>query len=156
MKEPLFMEVVDGYRLAPLDARTAELIYLTLKPGKRYKITVANDRSRGQLNLYWAGLALLKENLPEDMEGRWPTTTALSKMLLEALGYTRTEYYKDREVQVADSIALDNMDATAFSEYFERARALVVALVGFDPWAEWIERNELRSQTSPDRQTVTS
>jgi hypothetical protein len=143
------MEVIEGQRLAPLDPYTAELIDTRLKPGARYKVTVVGDRSPGKLRLYWAGLGLLHENLPAEDSERWPTTTALSKMLLEALGFKHREYYLDHRSEdgvgwreVADSIALDNMDEHDFNTYFENVRAIAVSRWGWDPFEAWTDRQE--------------
>ena len=143
------MTPVEGQKLVPLDPRTAELIDSKLVQGKRYKVTVVHDRSHGELNLYWAGLGLLHDNLPEADAKRWPTSEALSKMLLTALGFMHREYYLDSRSEdgvgwqeVADSIALDNMDDETFKTYFENVKAIAVARWGFDPWQLWIEQQE--------------
>ena len=121
MKEPLFMQLGPGQHLVPADPHTAELVDTRLKPGTTYKVTVVNDRTAGSLKLYWAGLNLLHENLPEIDEFRWPTSRSLHNMLMMALGYTSREYFLDARSddgvgwrEVVDSIAIDNMDEATF------------------------------------------
>jgi len=148
MKEPLFMQVGPGQHLVPADPHTAELVDTRLKPGTTYKVTVVNDRTAGSLKLYWAGLNLLHENLPEIDEFRWPTSRSLHNMLMMALGYTSREYFLDARSddgvgwrEVVDSIAIDNMDEATFKEYAERAAAVVVARWGWDPFEVWKENH---------------
>lgn len=146
MKEALFMEVGRDQHLVPLDPFTAELIDTKLKIGERYKITVVSDRSRGELNLYWAGISTLHHNLSDHDTLIFPSSTSISKMLLEALGHTHKEYFLDAKSDdgwgyrvLADSIAIDNMEPEEFKNYFELARGLVWKLWDRDPWQEWLD-----------------
>ncbi len=138
------MELGASQHLVPADPYSAELIDTRLKPGVTYKVTVVTDRTKGRLNLYWAGLGVLRENLSDEDDVRWPTVRSLHDTLMRALGYTKRQYYLDHRsadgvgwTDVPDSIALDSMDEAEFKDYCERAAAVVVARWGFDPWEIW-------------------
>ena len=155
MKEPLYMQLGKFQHLVPVDGYTAELIDEKLKPGVTYKVTVVNDRSKGGLKIYWAGLNLLHENLPEEDERRWPTTRSLHNMLMMALGYTTRQYFLDSRSDdgvgwrdSVDSIALDNMTETEFKDYHEKATAIIVARWGYDPFQAWKEAHPQAAGTA--------
>lgn len=117
-----------------------------LTPGQVYKAELKTDRSRGDLNLYWAGLGLLQKTaLSEEEDLHWPTSRHLHEMLLDALGYTIKLWRVDGTYRkVVDSIALEKMDDADFKILVERVKAVVLARWGIDPWSEWkaIKDNE--------------
>ncbi len=63
-----------GYTLVPADPWSHELFEL-YPEGKTLSLELKTSRSRGELNLYWAGLSLLTETMfSEEDDKRWPTT----------------------------------------------------------------------------------
>lgn len=125
------------YALVAADPFSEEMLN-ELSMDKPYKIDLKSDRSRGKLNEYWAGLALLHKNLSDEEEALWPTVRKLHNALLDAFGYTTREYKIDGSYRtVVDSVAMDNMDEQEFVDLFERVASLVVKRWGYDPWEAW-------------------
>lgn len=143
-------------RLAPADAYSQELIN-GLKPGKTYKVEIKEDRSRGTLNLYWAGVGLLVNNYSGpgggliQVNGRrynpaalWPTSRKYHQMLMKATGHVERVYWIDRSLpggigwrDEVDSIALEAMEEDEFNAYFEQAQAITFSLFDWNPWDQW-------------------
>lgn len=142
-KPPILMRKERGH-LVPIDAWAAEQLD-ALPEGKDLSVRVAQSRSRGKLNLWWAGLGLMVENLPEHQQRMWPTARALHEALLEALGFVHKLWRVDGTFRIqVDSIALDNMEEEEFNEVFERGRALCVAICGYDPFETWVQQAKER------------
>ena len=129
----------EGYRLVPADPQSYETIE-TLKENKTYSVEIKESRSRGESNLYWAGLGVLVENFDDESEKKWPTTRHYHNALLEHLGYTYRQWKVDGTFKVEiDSVAFDKMSDEDFKALFEKARAVTVQLFGYDPWDEWLK-----------------
>ncbi len=149
-------------RLSPVDYVSEEMIR-GLKRNKKYKVEIREDRSRGDLNLYWAGIGLLVQNYSGPggavckINGRrydpsrlWPTSRSYHEMLMKATGHMKKKYFIDRDkpggigwTEEVDSIALDNMSDEDFKSYWELAQALTVELFDFSPWEAWKEAHPL-------------
>lgn len=148
MAKRLRVEVVaergtGNLRLAPADAYSAELLE-GLRREKFYNLTISEERSRGRLNHWWAGIGLLRENIDDE---RFPTSRHLHHAILEELGCVTRFYRIDGTFKTeADSIALDAMSEEEFEEIFERARALAVSEWGYDPWQLWQQEAEAKKQ----------
>ena len=129
----------DGYKLTPADPQSFELIE-GLKEGKVYSVEIKESRSRGELNLYWAGLGLLIENFSDAHRQMWPTARKYHEGMLDGLGYTYRLWRADKTFRVAvDSIALDKMTDEEFKVLFETVREITQRLFGWDPWDRWLE-----------------
>lgn len=136
--------VGNSLRLVPADPYSAELLD-KLDRRKIYNVDVGEERKRGKLNLYWAGLALLHENLTPEQDKLWPTARKLHEAFMEELGYVTKRYRIDHSYKIEpDSIALDQMQEEEFSVVLERAKALAVAVWKWDPWAEWVRQAQER------------
>jgi hypothetical protein len=149
-------------RLSPVDYVSEEAMR-SLKRGKKYKVEVREDRSRGDLNVYWAGIGLLVRNYSGpggavcringrryDPRALWPTSRSYHEMLMKATGHMKKKYFIDRDkpggigwTEEVDSIALDNMEDEAFKNYCEMAAAITVELFDFDPFEEWKKQHPL-------------
>lgn len=129
----------DGYKLTPADPQSFETIE-TLKDGKVYSVEIKESRSRGELNLYWAGLSVLIENFSDEDEKKWPSSRHYHEAMLDSLGYTYRLWRIDGTFRrVIDSIALDKMEDADFKVLFERVREITQRLFGYSPWDKWLE-----------------
>lgn len=129
----------DGYKLTPADPQSFELIE-GLKEGKVYSVEIKESRSRGELNLYWAGIGLLIENLSDEDTKKWPTSRHYHEAMLDSLGYTYRLWRVDGTFRsVIDSIAIDKMGDADFKVLFEKVRAITEQLFGWSPWDKWLE-----------------
>lgn len=138
-KPPILMRR-EGNRLAPIDAWSEEQV-LALPQGITFNVRTTEDRSRSELNLYWAGLGYLRETAVDDL--KWPTTRKLHRTIMEALGYVERIYRIDGSYWVEpDSIALNEMEDAEFKTYFERAKTFVWLNWHVDPWAEWLKEKQ--------------
>ena len=135
-----------GHTLVPADPYSYEALE-SFPEGKALNLELKTSRSRGELNLYWAGLSLLRESaFSEDDDIRWPTTRAYHNSMLRRLGYTEKLWQHNPKspsgcsftVEV-NSVALDNMQDDEFKTLFERVRQLTVEAFAFDPWDEWLK-----------------
>ena len=136
--------------LAPADPYSEEIL-ADLFDGETYSVDVKQDRRRGDINLYWAGIGLLVKNYSGvdpafirlgarevDASRIWPTSRKYHDMLMSATGHVTRPWRIDGTFREdVDSIALDNMEQDEFKAYFERARAITHALFGYDPWDAW-------------------
>lgn len=127
----------------PADPYTAEIMDTIPEDGKRFAVDLKEDRSKGELAFYWAGIGLLVNNFTDEAREKWPNSERFSKALLEATGHSTRWWrldgtYTDR----ADSIALNKMEAAEFETYFETARAMVVSMFGYDPWDLWAQEKD--------------
>jgi hypothetical protein len=146
--KPPIAVVSDGRVLRPADPYAAEQIeqlQRNVRLNARVTVATAKESRRSGMNsLFHAGLGLLVENLDDADTSRWPTVKKMKDSLLEELGFVERRYaldgksYKDEP----DSIAFDNMSDDDFEVFFERARAVVVARWGYDPWDAWIAERE--------------
>lgn len=140
---------VDAQRLAPIDPYSAELIETDIPRNTDLTVVVSVERSKSELNFYWAGLGFLHQRALDDVDrDRWPTVSKLHESIMEKLGYTSikrhwrldwrsntgTAYWDEK---VIDSIALDKMRPDEFKVLFERVRVAIIQVWGFDPWDEW-------------------
>ena len=142
-KPPILMRKEQG-RLVPIDAWAAEQLD-AIPNGKDLSVRVTQSRSRGKLNLWWAGLGLMVDNLPDHQRDMWPTARALHEALLESMGFVHKLWRIDGTYRVqVDSIALDNMDEEEFSEVFERGRAICMQIAGYDPFETWVQEAKAR------------
>jgi hypothetical protein len=138
-KHLVLVKEVVGNRavLAPANPFSEEMLD-TLPWEKLFSVDVKEDRSRGELGFYWAGLGLLVANFDDEDKARWPTSEAFSRAMLVAFGYKRRFYRLDKSyTEEADSIALNSMEPEPFKEYFELVRAAVVRMFDYDPWDLW-------------------
>lgn len=128
-----------GHTLVPENPWSLELLE-GFPEGKPLSIELKASRSKGELNLYWAGLAVLIDNFSEADEKKWPTPRHYHEAMLEALGYTYKLWRIDGRFRVMiDSIALDKMDDDDFKALFEKVRALTQRLFRYSPWDSWLE-----------------
>lgn len=133
----------DGRTFRPADAMAAEHADSTFVQGARLdgrmtRPVVAHDRRQSQNRLYWAGLGLLVKNFDEADEKRWPTSRHIHDAILDALGYKYRLWRIDGTFKVEiDSVAADKMGDEDFDDLFEKARAIVLKLFGYDPWEAW-------------------
>lgn len=143
--------------LVPADPYSAELMDEMIE-GKEVAADIKQDRRRGELNLYWAGIGLLVANYSGpaptyitlgnrqvDASRIWPTSRKYHDMLMSATGNVTKLWRRDGTYREdVDSIALDNMGADEFTTYFETARAVTVELFGYDPWQAWKDEADKR------------
>lgn len=143
--------------LAAADPYSEELIG-ELFDGEEYTAELKQNRRRGELNLYWAGIGLLVKNYSGpspaiinigkravDASRMWPTSDYYHEMMMEATGHVTRLWRLDGTFRVnVDSIALKNMDQADFSAYFEHAKAITFGLFGYDPWQAWKEEANRR------------
>lgn len=151
---------VENLRLVPADPFSQETLD-KLKPGYEYKVTITEDRSRGDLKLYWAGIGLLVANYkgpdaamvfvgdtPFDPGFLWPSSRDYHEAMMKAAGNVTRKYslkFDDPDhpegvvhwTEEVDSIALDNMENDDFLEYWEFAQYFTVKVFGWNPWDEW-------------------
>jgi hypothetical protein len=134
--------------LVAADPYSEELMF-SLGMGKDYNLSLTGARKRGNLNLYWAGLATLVDNLGGRDKQRWPTSRHLHDTMLLALGFTHRLYRLDPKsidgvgwIDIPDSIAIDNMDEDEFAQLFETIRGAVVKRWGWDPWDSWKDEKD--------------
>lgn len=131
-----------GYSIVGADPWAEEEI-AKLPFGKAFTITVSEDRSLPQNNLFHAGLALAQHNLPEELDRQFPTPTHLKKAFLIALGYAEPIYRIDGSFYMeADSVAFSAMNAEDFTAMFDRAKVLAVEWLGYDCWQAWIDQKK--------------
>lgn len=142
-KPPILMRCEQG-RLVPIDAWAAEQVD-ALPRDKDLTVRVTTSRSNGRLNLWWAGLGLMVENLPDEKRKMWPSARKMHHALLEAMGYVERIYRIDGTFRTeVDSVAFENMEEDEFIELFERGRALCIEIVGFDPFELWVQDAKAR------------
>lgn len=67
---------------------------------------------------FFALIKLAYDNLPEGLDARYPNMEALREDLLIRCGYTRRILSRQGYVDVADSIAFDKLDQTAFEALY--------------------------------------
>jgi hypothetical protein len=133
----------DGQTFSPADMHALEHADRTFVQGARLegKMTrpvVAHDRRQSQNRLYWAGLGFLVKNFDEEDEKRWPTSRHLHDAMLDALGYKYKLWRIDGTFKVeVDSVAFEKMDDADFDDLFEKVRAIVFRLWGWNPWDAW-------------------
>lgn len=138
-----------GKFLKPADAWASEQID-ALPRNKRLNARITEQRSLGALGWYWAGLALLVDNLDDAEATRWPTSRKMHKLILEELGYFEKVYRIDGSFRTeVDSIAFDEMDEPEFRIVFEKARAFVLKHWGWDPWQTWMDEREAQKVRKP-------
>lgn len=142
-KPPILMKR-EGSRLVPADPWALEQLD-GIREGEEVHVRVTMVRKRGTLNLWWAGIGLLVQNLDEEDRKRWPSARKMHDALLEALGFVEKIWRIDGSYRTqVDSIALDNMSEEEFAELFEQAKALVMKLWGWDPWQTWLDERPPR------------
>lgn len=96
---------------SPIDAEALE----SFPQGKRLKVRITQPRNVQQHRLYWAALQLVRDNMDDP-----PPLEKLHEGVKIKLGYYSTMTFKDgTTVVVADSIAFDKMDQSAFREFFD-------------------------------------
>lgn len=141
-----------GYQVALVatDPHSEELIE-ELAASRPYRCDVKDDRTPASLKIYWAGLGLLVQNYSgtdpalvfiagqrRNPARMWPTSRAVHNMCMEALGHTSRLWRIDGTYRIeVDSIALDNMSETDFSNYMEGAGHILTSLFGYNPFEEW-------------------
>ncbi len=142
-KPPIICRVENG-RLVPVDAWGAEMMD-ALPRGKDLSVRVTSTRSIGALNLYWAGLGLLVDNMDDETKRRWPTSRKFHNTLMEEIGLTERIWRIDGTFRlVPDSIALDSMTEEDFKAYWESARALIFRHFKYDPFDTWLAEKDAR------------
>lgn len=135
-KPPILMRKERGH-LVPIDAWAMEQLD-AIPEYKEVAVTVSEERSRGSLNLWWAGLGLLVSNLNDEDDHRFPTSRRLHEAFLEDLGYVEKVYRVDGSFTLrAMSVALDNMEEADFKILMERAAKIAIEYFGYDPWQTW-------------------
>lgn len=135
-----------GYTLVPENPWSLELLE-GFPEGKPLAVELKTARSRGELNLYWAGLTVLVDNFDAADEQRWPTARKYHDAMLDSLGYSYKLWRLDGTdldgnpiysfKNQVDSVALDAMSDEEFKVLFERVRGITVKLFGYDPWDAW-------------------
>lgn len=136
-KPPILMRKDRG-RLVPVDAWSAEQLD-AYPEGKDLNVRITSNRSVGGLNLYWAGLGLLVENMDDETKRRWPTARKFHNTLMEEIGLTERIWRIDGTFRlVPDSIALDSMSNEDFLDYWENAKRLIIRHFGYDPFELWV------------------
>lgn len=111
-------------------------------------VTLTSARRRGKNALYWAGLALLVENIEDE---HYPTSRKLHEGILDELNMTTILWRIDKTFRVVpDSIAFDNMDDPEFDIFFENAQRLIVGRWGWSPFDEWIKLAEAKKHNQED------
>lgn len=138
--------------LFPVDPYAEEQLD-TLPLEKDFNVSIANARKRGKLNFYWAGMGVLVDNFDKADKLRWPTTRHLHDTMMVTLGHVHRQYRLDHRspdgvgwTEVADSIALDNMEEEEFEQVFETIRGAIVGRWGYDPWDAWTEAHPFKEK----------
>jgi len=152
-KLPLLM-ICDGTALRPYDGYSAEQldalprgVALNVRATRATKGT--GDEDRGLLNLWWAGVGMLHDNIG-DPERQWPTPTHLSKHILKEIGaYITVPDLVGGEKKIAQSLSLQNLeDIEDRKMLFEVAQAYVVARWGWNPWDTWKDEKAMSQPNS--------
>ena len=129
-RRPIVMKVTPR-GLEPVGAQDADALSV-YQVGHWVNVTVKQRRSNEQQGMYWAGL----QRAVEATEA-YPTADHLHEAVKLALGYTTPIRALDGTVMfVPDSTAFGKMDRGQFTEFFDRARKLVIERFGFDPWEQ--------------------
>jgi hypothetical protein len=130
-KPPVPMVRKERHGYSPVSAYDAELLFSDAA-GTEYDLVKRTKRSLPQLRLYWAMLGRVVK-----ATGKWPTPEHLHEAIKLTLGYCReVANLRTGEVTlVADSAALDAMDADQFRVFFDDAVKLIAEQLGFDPLA---------------------
>lgn len=139
MPAPKLMFERRGTALHPTDPWSLERIcaYPERTP---LGVTVTSARRRGKNAIYWAGLALLVDNIEDE---HFPTSRKLHDGILDELRMiTRIWRIDGTFIEVPDSIAFDAMDDPEFEIFFEKAQALIVARWGWSPFDAWLKLQE--------------
>jgi len=101
--------------------------------GQVLTCTLRRNRTIPRNAAYWAGLQRAVK-----ATDAWPTPSHLHDDLKRLCGYV--ERYSNpltgREEERVQSTALDRMNESEFSLYFNSAQARFIALMGFGPW-DW-------------------
>lgn len=120
----------EGQTLVPNTAYDAEIIDGLAHGVFRAQLT--RPRSSPQNSLYWVTLQGVIEQTA--LGERYPTSRHLHKALLLRTGFTQEVATLDGDVALTpDSTAFDKMSHAQFTEYFNRAMAVLAEAVGCDP-----------------------
>lgn len=139
MSLPKLMFERRGTALRPLDPWSMERLCVYAE-GVPLGITITSAKRRGKNGLYWAGLALLVDNIEDP---QFPTSRKLHEALLDHLGMTTKLWRIDRTFrEVPDSIAFDSMEDAEFDIYFERAQQTIVDRWKWSPFDAWVAEKQ--------------
>ena len=93
-------------------------------------VRLATSRNPQFHRLYMGLLRKVHENLPEDMEWRFPSFDGFRSEILNTLGYCDVTFAPDgSEKKHAKSLAFDNMEGTEFRQLYEDTVTLILKIL---------------------------